>query len=237
VWRAIGRQLRLPTGWGGWLMGRAMEMINRAPNREAIAALAIAPADVVVEIGCGPGCAIEAIAAIAPQGRVYGVDPSPAMQASASRRNRKGLAAGRVSLLKGDIRDLALAPASVDKILAVNVVYFLDEDGDDLEQAWRLLKPGGRIALYATDRSVMRRWKFAGPDTHRLYGREELFELLHRAGFDPGEIAIREVEVAFGVTGLVATATKQRTSARSVPSAEGFRKPRRLKAPARRWSH
>ena len=59
-------------------MGRVMEAINRAPNREAIAALAIAPADVVVEIGYGPGCAIETLAASAPRGRVYGIDPSPA---------------------------------------------------------------------------------------------------------------------------------------------------------------
>ena len=190
-------------------MGRVMEAINRAPNREAIAALAIAPADVVVEIGYGPGCAIETLAASAPRGRVYGIDPSPAMHACASRRNREALVAGRVSLSQGDIRDLRLAPDSIDKILAVNVVYFLNEDAAELQEAWRLLKPGGRIALYATDKSVMRRWKFAGPETHRLYGRDELFELLRRAGFDPGEIAIREVNVAFGVTGLVATATKQ----------------------------
>ena len=190
-------------------MGRVMEAINRAPNREAIAALAIAPADVVVEIGYGPGCAIETLAASAPRGCVYGIDPSPVMHASASRRNREALAAGRVSLSLGDVRDLRLAPDSVDKILAVNVVYFLDEDGGELKEAWRLLKPGGRIALYATDKSVMTRWKFAGPETHRLYGRNELFELLRRAGFDPGKIAIREVGVAFGVAGLVATATKQ----------------------------
>ncbi|BDV37046.1 class I SAM-dependent methyltransferase [Methylocystis bryophila] len=209
LWRAVGRQFRRPAGLGGRLMGHVMEWINRAPNREAIAALAIAPADVIVEIGYGPGCAIEALAASAPRGRVYGMDPSPAMLASASRRNREAVASGRVNLSQGDICDLRLAPESVDKILAVNVVYFLDEDGGELKEARRLLKPGGRIALYATDQSVMRRWKFAGPETHRLYGREELFELLLRAGFDPGDIAIRQVDVAFGVTGLVATATKQ----------------------------
>ncbi len=203
-------------------MGRVMEAINRAPNREAIAALAIAPADVVVEIGYGPGCAIETLAASAPRGRVYGIDPSPTMQAYASRRNRVALAAGRVTLSQGDIRDLELAPESVDKILAVNVVYFLDEDGGDLKEAWRLLKPGGRIALYATDKSVMRRWRFAGPETHRLYGRDELFALLRRAGFDPDAIAIRGVKVAFGVAGLVATATKREAGPRYAPSVTAF---------------
>jgi ubiquinone/menaquinone biosynthesis C-methylase UbiE len=189
-------------------MGRVMEAINRVPNRETIAALAIAPTDVIVEIGHGPGCALQSLAASAPQGAIYGVDPSLAMHVAAARRNRKALAASLVSLSHGDIRDLRLAPESIDKILAVNVVYFFDEDGGELKEAWRLLKPGGRIALYATDKSVMSRWRFAGPETHRLYGRDELFELLRRAGFDSREIEIGEVKVAFGITGLVATAVK-----------------------------
>jgi ubiquinone/menaquinone biosynthesis C-methylase UbiE len=209
LWRAIGRQFRRPEGWGGRLMGRVMEAINRAPNREVIAALEIAPADVVVEIGYGPGCAIEAIAGAAPQGRIYGVDPSAEMLAAASRRNRRALAAGRLSLTQDHICDLRLEPLSVDKILAVNVVYFFDQDSRELKEAWRLLKRGGRIALYATDKSVMKRWKFAGAETHRLYGRDELLALLRRAGFGPGEIAVREVRVAFGVLGLVATAIKR----------------------------
>ena len=208
MWRAIGRQFRSPVGPGGWLMGRVMEAINRVPNRETIAALAIAPTDVIVEIGHGPGCALQSLAASAPQGRVYGVDPSPAMHASASLRNREALATGRLRLSQGDIRDLGSAPETIDKILAVNVVYFLDEGGDDIKEAWRLLKPGGKIALYATDKSVMKHWKFAGSETHRLYGRDDLFELLRSAGFDPGKIVIRQVEVGFGVTGLVATASK-----------------------------
>lgn len=204
-------------------MGRVMEAINRTPNRETIAALAVAPTDVVVEIGFGPGCGIEALAARAPQGLIYGIDPSPEMFAAASRRNRKALAAERAILIQGRIRDLRLAPESVDRILAVNVVYFFDEEGDELNEAWRILKCGGRIALYATDKAIMKRWKCAGAETHRLYGRDELFDLLRHAGFDSGEIAIREVKVAFGVAGLVATATKHHSGTRGAPG-ERFRK-------------
>jgi SAM-dependent methyltransferase len=208
LWSAIGRQFRQPEGAGGRVMGRVMEAINRAPNRETIGALAIAPTDRVVEIGYGPGCAIEALAAAAPLGRIYGVDPSAEMFAAASRRNRGSIAAGVVTLVRGHLEDLRLDAESIDKILGVNVVYFLDSG--ELIEARRLLKPGGRLALYATDKSVMRRWKFAGPETHRLFGGEELTLLLAGAGFHPEEIAIRKVKVALGVEGLVATAIKGR---------------------------
>jgi SAM-dependent methyltransferase len=209
LWRAVGRQFRRPEGLGGRIMGLVMEAINLAPNRETIAALEIAPQDRIVEIGYGPGCAIETLAASAALGRIYGADPSAEMFAAASRRNQESIAAGQVTLIQGHLFDLQLLERSVDKILGVNVVYFLDEEGDELREARRVLKPGGRLALYATDKAVMRGWRFAGPDTHRLFGHEELRLLLERAGFHPDDIAIRSVKVALGLEGLVATATKR----------------------------
>ena len=208
VWGAIGRQFRRPEGLGGRIMGRVMEAINRAPNQLAIAALDVSPADVILELGFGPGCAIEELAARAPLGLVYGVDPSREMFARACRRNREPIAGGRVQLAQGFMRDLQLQPESIDKILGVNVVYFFCEDGGDLREARTLLKPGGKLALYATDKTTMRRWKFAGPETHRLFGAEDLRRLLARAGFGADEIEIREAEIFYGVIGFVVIATK-----------------------------
>ena len=84
-------------------------------NREAIAALEIAPTDVVLEIGFGPGCAIEALAAMTPKGKVFGVDPSEEMLTSASRRNRGAIGEGRVRLMKGRADDWRLDPESSTK--------------------------------------------------------------------------------------------------------------------------
>jgi len=210
VWRAIGRQFSCPSGLSGRLMGRVMQFINRAPNREAIASLEIEASDVILELGFGPGCAIEILAAKAPLGRIYGVDPSEEMLASASRRNKHAIASGRVRLLQGRIDALPLQSGSIDKILAVNVVYFFDACGSEFHEARRLLRPGGKMAIYATDKSEMAHWKFAGPDTHRLFGPDDLALLIARGGFDSDEFSIREVPVAFGVTGLVATVSKRR---------------------------
>jgi SAM-dependent methyltransferase len=209
AWSAIGRQFKRPAGIGGRLMGRVMEVINRAPNRETIAALRIGPEDIVLELGFGPGCAIETLAEMAPRGRICGVDPSEEMLIRASRRNGRAIAEGRVRLMQGRIEDLRLEPASIDKILAVNVIYFFDENGGELDEARRLLKPGGKMAIYATDKSAMSRWRFAGPATHRLFGREDLAASIRRAGFRDDEFSIHEIEIAFGVKGLVATVSKR----------------------------
>jgi len=190
-------------------MGRVMELINVAPNREAIDALEIGPTDVVLEIGFGPGCAIGSLAEMAPRGTIFGVDPSEEMMASAARRNSRAIAEGRVRLMKGRVDDLPLPPESIDKILAVNVAYFFDDDAGELGAARHLLKPGGKMAIYVTDKSSMSRWKFASPATHRLFGRDELAALIRGAEFRDDEVSIREVDVAPGVKGLVATATKR----------------------------
>ncbi len=190
-------------------MGRVMELINAAPNRKAIDALEIGPTDVVLELGFGPGCAIERLAELAPRGKIFGVDPSEEMLIRASRRNSRAIAEGRVRLMQGRIEDARLRPSSIDKILAVNVVYFFDESGGELDEARRLLKPGGKMAIYATDKSAMSRWKFAGPATHRLFGREDLAASIRRAGFRDNEFSIHEIEVALGVNGLVAKVSKR----------------------------
>jgi ubiquinone/menaquinone biosynthesis C-methylase UbiE len=208
-WRVIGHQFSCPSGLGGRLMGSVMELVNEAPNRVAIASLEIEPSDVVVELGFGPGRAIETLVAKTPLGRVYGVDPSEEMLASASHRNKQAIACGRAQLRQGKIDALRLPSGSIDKILAVNVVYFFDQFGGELREARRLLKPGGKIAIYATDKSTMAHWKFASPETHRLFGRDDLARLFSRGGFDIDEFSIREVPMAFGIMGLVASASKR----------------------------
>ena len=59
--------------------------------------------------------------------------------------------AGRLELVRGDFASLPFADKIVDAILAVNVVYFMKSSAA-VREARRVLRPGGRIVLYATDR-------------------------------------------------------------------------------------
>ncbi len=207
-WSGIGHQLRSPSGRAGRLTGHIMTVVNRQPNRLAIEALRIAPADTVLELGFGPGSAIKALAAAASEGLVLGIDSSPEMLAHATRRNRRAIEERRVQLRLGGFGALPWLEASVDRILAVNVVYFFSGNADEVREARRVLKPGGVLAAYATHKETMQHWKFSGPDTHTLYDEAELIALLLRGGFCQEEVSVRRIELAFGIHGLLALARK-----------------------------
>jgi SAM-dependent methyltransferase len=213
-WEAVGRQLRCPVGRSGRLIGRLMSVANREPNRVAIEALQVAATDTVLELGFGPGQAISVLSALASRGQVLGIDRSPEMLAEARRRNRPAIAAGRVRLGLGGFDALPLEDASVDKILAVNVVYFFNRDGVEIREALRVLRPGGVMAVYATDRSSMSRWRFAGPDTHALFDAAGLQSLARAGGFPPDSLAIESVRMPFGIEGLLGVFRKAADGAR-----------------------
>jgi ubiquinone/menaquinone biosynthesis C-methylase UbiE len=185
-----------------------MALANRQPNRIAIDALDIASDDTVLEVGFGPGQALRILTALASAGRVLGIDHSAAMVAQAARRNRDAIRDGCLQLTLGPFDCLPWPAGSIDKILAVNVAYFFRADGADVHEARRVLRPGGRMAIYATDRAAMARWKFSGEETHRTVDGAEMERLLVRGGFEPHEIAIFTMTMPLGIPGLLVVACK-----------------------------
>src|ERR1700757_4721373 len=93
----LTRQFRLPTGPVGWLVGHLMAAKNAPINRLAVELLDVCPGDRVLEVGFGPGTAIEMIAKETQADRIAGVDPSATMLRQAARRNHAGIQGGRVA--------------------------------------------------------------------------------------------------------------------------------------------
>ncbi|MET2831001.1 class I SAM-dependent methyltransferase [Mesorhizobium shangrilense] len=205
----IAQQFSMPQGMCGRLTGAVMGLINHLPNRRAIELLDIAEQDDVLEIGFGPGWALKKMAKLARSGTVTGVDRSPTMVRQAHARNRAAIHHRKLKLIQGTCEQLPLETASVDKVLAVNVIYFCSPIGTALAEAHRVLRPGGTMSIYATDCSSMRGLQFIGPETRQTFDRKGLEDFLSRSAFATDQIDIQPVWLPFGFRGLVARLCKR----------------------------
>jgi SAM-dependent methyltransferase len=208
IWAAIGRQLRNPSGFGGRLIARLMAIANRQPNRIAIDALKIAPSDTVLELGFGSGRAIRTLNSMVPRGLVFGIDHSPTMLAQASRYNRRAIGLGRVQFQQGRFDALPWGSDTFDKVLAVNVVYFFGADAAEIREARRVLRPGGMMAIYATHKSAMARWKFCCPETHHVFDEHDLLTLILKGAAANDEVFVCSVTLALRIAGVLAILRK-----------------------------
>lgn len=208
MWAAIGQQLRRPSGLGGILTGQAMDVLNHRSRQLAIKALCPAADDTILDLGCGSGHAVCALATLCPAAQVLGIDHSIVMINRAARRNRRAIRDGRVQLLRGDFAALPYRDSSVHKILAVHIVYFADLAV--ISEARRVLRPGGRMVLVASEKAAMEQWAFARKATHRLFDQQELVTFLYDAGFLENEIVCHSPKLNAGVRGILAIATKRK---------------------------
>jgi ubiquinone/menaquinone biosynthesis C-methylase UbiE len=115
--------------------------------------LDVRPADRILEIGCGPGVAIAALAARASAGRVVGVDRSAVMLRQARRRNGAATREGLVELHLAPVEELPdELGGPFDKLLAVNTLRFWEDPATRLAELARRMRDGGRVALVSQPR-------------------------------------------------------------------------------------
>lgn len=131
--------------WAGGVHGRAA-------RRLAELAAPVA-GEQVLDVGCGTGLVARHLATgVAPEGRAVGIDPSAPMLAVARRRS-----GGRAVFLEMAAEKMFFPDQSFDLITLGQSLPFVDDPDAVLAEAFRVLKPGGRIVVCCQRRSLSTR--------------------------------------------------------------------------------
>lgn len=159
------------------------------PAESVVTQLDLQPGQKVADLGCGIGYFSFPIAEqLGAQGTVYALDISPEMLVEASKRydqlESNNLAS--IHFLQSQEVGLPLADASVDLVFMANVLHELDEPRGLLQEAQRVLKDNGRIAVVDWQKAEM---PMGPPIAHRL-SEEEAKVILQQADFKEAQASV-----------------------------------------------
>lgn len=155
LWAFIGlpgrrtSQCQKPSGWLGRLMVLNMNSRHSGVTDWGLSHISVRESDTILDVGCGGGRTVSKLAGLAKQGKVYGADFSPASIAVATATNKEWINEGRVEFREASVSDLPFPDNQFDLITAVETHFWWPNLPSDMQEVFRVLKPGGSLVLIA----------------------------------------------------------------------------------------
>ncbi len=152
----------------------------------------------VVDLGCGGGLdAFIAAKQTGPQGKIIGIDFTPAMIEKAE-QNRIKLGMDHVMFILSDIENLAVESGTADVVISNCVLNLVPDKTRAFREIHRILKSGGSFCI--SDMTTDRPWPDSLKNHPALYSsclsgaipEKDLMEIIHKSGFSATEILSRK---------------------------------------------
>lgn len=137
--------------------------------------------EIVADLGAGTGFYSLLTAQETKNGKVYAVDVvKDYLETIVKKAKDENL--GNLKCIWGDIEKIGgtkIADDTVDKVIASNILFQVDDKNTFLEEMKRILKPGGEVMLidWSDGESPV------GPDTAHFISKERALELMEKKGF------------------------------------------------------
>jgi SAM-dependent methyltransferase len=205
-----------PQRFGDWLTDRAArrpfgirarrdykDPSHHRPSFGAVlSALHLTADDVLLEIGCGGGAFLEQ--ALQSGCRGVGIDHSPEMVRAAGELNAEAIAAERLEVVEANAESLPFDANAFTAAAMMQVFFFLPDPALVLAECVRVLRPGGRLAVFTISEKA--RGTPAAPEPmasrSRFYTDEELARLARDAGFALASVGHPDLEPHARAAGL-----------------------------------
>ena len=167
---------------------------------ETLKRLDARPGDKVLDAGCGTGALLHALSSQHPKLELAGLDLSPEMLGVAGAR-----LGGSVELRQGRMEAMPFGDARFDLVVSTSVFHYLRRPDEALAEAWRVLRPGGRILItdwcddYLACRLIDPLLRLFNRAHFRTYGGDQCAVLLKVAGFESVEVERYKISLAWGM--------------------------------------
>lgn len=141
----------------GLLEAQTLDPFLRTVARRSLELLRIGPGARVLDVGCGSGVLLPALAElVGSAGKVVGLDYSPDLLVKARDRVRAGGCEAVVELVEGDAVDLPFEGGAFDAAHAERVLIHVPDGDAAIREMRRVVRPGGWVVAAEPDNAGVR---------------------------------------------------------------------------------
>lgn len=182
----IGQQFANPHGFVGWVCCKIMNIINRQMYHSVVKEIEAGDSATILDVGYGNGYLLKKLYKKC-ECNLCGIEMSTDAEKLASKRNIKGIKAGKIKLLQADCCNMPFETEEFDYVTTVNTIYFWEDTEKGLTEIHRTLKSDGIFYNAVYSKEWLQKLSYT-KEGFKLFEKEDYIRLGKDVGFTKVEI-------------------------------------------------